>query len=203
MLIKIDPDRFPHVSEAQLRYIRHVCRDHRDSFVLPVEFPLNVGPVLTNLYGPEMGDDVVPNMSPYGPPWFTFDGEEAVDVRDPLTDDDVRLGNGGAVSFAEPGHHWETRFVRLPPRASYKVVIIAEVEPGDDRRPTLQSVLRGPMQPAIPGSRHLEGDELHESMKFWRDHALCCPESMQARWFTKARNELQRLLQEGVPIEKG
>lgn len=158
----------PELIVLNAKQLAHVL-DRFEGVMLPftktIELPLEVGPVTSPLYGPEMGDDPVPDFTTLTDQ--TWGAGELTEV--PCE----HGGNGGAIKIVRGARLWATRMVKLDPaRETFKVTIIATRVPKQEEC-VLALALGGAWLPPEPGDPRV-GSYYEDSVRFWRAHALAC-----------------------------
>jgi hypothetical protein len=167
--MKIDVSKAKKMGLGQYHvdYLNDVFIDTKDYFTIQVEFPVGCGPVKTDLYGPSMGDSPVPDFHKYEPLWFTAEGKGPVNHE---------YGNGGKITLFTMNDKIPIPYVNVSNRSTYKGVIVAGPEPGDDRVASLQAFYGGPLREPLPYANPSLDKEAHQkACLFWKTHALACP----------------------------
>ena len=186
-------DRDYGLTSDQLDFVLKQFHGRVGDILACVELPVDLGTIRCNLYGPTMGDDPVPNFSPYGNGWLR---------RDDKTQPVYPYGNGGSVELHLADQPWPTRVLYLNSRDSFKVMVLAEAAVQSDE-PTLESVAGGPFRPWLPGSRAMPADQYEEASCFWSQHAIGILENrdMAARFERKVQRLGMLMRVEGVPVD--
>jgi hypothetical protein len=137
------------------------------------EIPAEYGAVPCGLYGPEMGDDPVPEYRTLTDAvhWETATAQPPEELAEEVllsTEDKEHTANAGWIGINRGSRSWPSKIVPLPHRMTDKLTVVAG--PVGDEPLVWFTAYGGPEAPQEPGDPNCHDKEF--SGKFWQTHAL-------------------------------